>query len=157
LLLAVGSTDPAYRLWISLGMKSLDRRWPQENYRVVGDVSALAESVAIKWGVPKHLGNIAGRFAVVLMPPFTPVAWCRNYSACNCKIENFLPEDEDAIQSCRASDALTYAWRDVRILNWLYFGSSYVRQTRTVFVARSGHRLIGYLTMKLHDQQSYIL
>ena len=89
------------------------------------------------------------------MLPFTLAAQRRNYSAC--KIESFLPEDEEAIQSCRASDASTYAWREVRTLNWLYFGSSYVRQTRTVFLARSGHRLVGYLTMKLHDQWSYIL
>jgi hypothetical protein len=55
------------------------------------------------------------------MITFTLAAPRRNYS--DCKIESFLPEDEDKIQSCRASDASTYVWREVRTLNWLIFGS----------------------------------
>ena len=58
---------------------------------------------------------------------------------------------------CKASSATTYAYRDVPTLNWLYFGTPTVKQTRAVLVARSGGRLVGYLAMKQWAGHSYYL
>ncbi len=72
-------------------------------------------------------------------------------------VNRFSELDADGINECKASDAPTYAWRDADTLNWLYFGTHFVEQTRAVLVARSGVRLVGYLAMKQWAGDSYYL
>jgi len=40
LLIGTDSTDVAYKLWLSLGMRPLERGWPKSSYRIVGDLTA---------------------------------------------------------------------------------------------------------------------
>jgi len=154
LLLGIDSSHAAYRLWQALGMKSLERRWQQINYRVIADAAALTTRLAATAHLPKFVGAVAGRCAAALMLPIT-IAAERSRTLAIDKVDRFLPQDGDALESCVASDASTYACRDARTLDWLYFGSPYVRGTRAVFVARSGPQLVGYLAMKRRDPHSY--
>ena len=91
-----------------------------------------------------------------MLTPFETSA--KNFRGLSVEVASiFQPKDDDAIVTLRASDATIFQWRDVKTLNWLYFGTSYVSQTRVVLVARSGGALMGYLAMKCWGLGAYYL
>jgi GNAT superfamily N-acetyltransferase len=156
LLVGADSTDAAYGLWRSLGMESLEEPWLKTNSRILGHGPALGAAISRYAGLPAVFGRAAGGcIALWLAFPFGAIR--RSESLSVAKTEWFAEEDSHSIECCRASAASTYAWRDVATLNWLYFGSRYLRQTRAVFIARSGSQLVGYLAMKQWRSHSYFL
>ena len=44
LLVGTGSTEVAYRMWLSLGMKPLQRSWPSSSYCILGSVTGYAQT-----------------------------------------------------------------------------------------------------------------
>jgi GNAT superfamily N-acetyltransferase len=134
LLLATRSTPVAFRLWQSLGMKPL-APW-RRPIRVLGDSSELLAMLGLR-----PLGGMARLATRCLASMYRPKAECAQVSA-------FEASDEADLEKCRASNEGTFALRDVRTLNWLYFGTEFLRATRMVLVARSWHRLIGYAAFK---------
>ena len=142
----VEPTDAALKLWRSLGLTELERQWQKINFRVLGDVAALTKSVGTSWSTETDRTNDA-RAASWMLTPFETSA--NNFHGLSVEVATiFQPKDDDAVVTLRASDATIFQWRDVKTLNWLYFGTSYVSQTRVVLVARSGGALVGYLAMK---------
>jgi hypothetical protein len=156
LLVGVESTDAALKLWLSLGLTKLEREWQKINFRVLGDVAALTKSLSARAGLPKPIGPMMARAASWMLTPFETSA--KNFHGLSVEVATiFQPKDDDAIVNLKASDATIFQWRDVKTLNWLYFGTSYVSQTRVVLVARSGGALVGYLAMKSWGSGAYYL
>jgi GNAT superfamily N-acetyltransferase len=156
LLVGAESTDVAYRLWRSLGMESLEEHWLQANSRILADGATLARAVSQRAGLPDFVGRAAGTCLALLLD--SPVLKARRSKSLSIMTaERFAGLDADDVELCRASQAATYARRDVRTLNWLYFGTRYLKSTRAVFIARSGTRLVGYLAMKQWRGHSYYL
>ncbi len=156
LLVATDSTPFAAGLWRSLGMKSLDTRWQRTNYRVLADGRALLAGVSATAGSSNLVGRIAGtslQFALDTMALLTLRSKVLSIEV----VDGFPEFDADSLGTCKASNATTYAYRDVPTLNWLYFGTPNVKRTRTVLVARSGPRLVGYLAMKQRPGSSCYL
>jgi hypothetical protein len=156
LLVGTDSTPVAASLWRSLGMKSLDAGWQSTNYRVLADGRAFSGSLLTPAGSSSLVGRITGASlgialdTMALLTRRSKTLWVE-------RIDGFSEFDADCLHACRASTATTYACRDVPTLNWLYFGTQRVKRTRTVFVARSGARLVGYLAMKRWAGHSYYL
>jgi len=156
LLVGTDSTDVAYGLWRSLGMESLEQDWLRTNSRILADGNALATALLQRARLPNFLRHVAGRcLALLIDSPDMPMRRSRSNDVAI--IDRFLESDAKNIDFCRASTATTYSMRDVRILNWLYFGTPYLNRTRAVFVARSGPQLVGYLAMKQWRGDSYYL
>ena len=154
LLLGTDSTDVAHGLWCDLGMKSLQQHWLRTNFRILADGHAVAAGLSQRAGVPNVLGHAAGRCLTI----FLGLPQMRRSTSLDVAMTDaFADSDAQNIESCTASTATTYARRDIRILNWLYFGTRHLKQTRAVFVARSGSRLVGYLAMKHWHGHSYYL
>ena len=156
LLLATDSTPFAAGLWRSLGMKSLDARWQRTNCRVLADGRALVGGVSATAGSPNFVGRFAGtalEFALDTMALLTRRSKVLSVE----RIDGFSEFDAHDLDVCEASNATTYAYRDVPTLNWLYFGTETVKRTRAVLVARSGPVLVGYLAMKQWAGHSYYL
>ena len=156
LLVGTNSTPVAAGLWRSLGMKSLDACWQRSNYRVLAHGRSLVEGHSTPEDSSRLVGRIAGTslgFALDTMAFLTR----RSKALSVERIDGFSAFDADSLDACRASHATTYAYRDVPTLNWLYFGTPNVKQTRAVLVARSGDRLVGYLAMKQWAGNSYYL
>lgn len=152
LLIGTDSTDVAYKLWLSLGMRPLERGWPESSYRIVGDLTA--------WDGPHPPPSNSGTMssaARLLLSKSLQSERLRRKSLLVCQIEKFEERDVHDVDKCRASSASTYAVRDIKTLNWLYFGSKFVRQTRAVFIARSGKQLVGYAAMKRSHNSFYFL
>jgi GNAT superfamily N-acetyltransferase len=152
LLIGTDSTDVAYKLWLSLGMRPLERGWPESSYRIVGDLTA--------WDgphlPPSNSGTMSGAARLRLAKSLQSER-LRRKSLLVYQIEKFEERDVHDVDKCRASSASTYAVRDIQTLNWLYFGSKFVRHSRAVFVARSGKQLVGYLAMKRSSNSFYLL
>jgi hypothetical protein len=147
LLVGTDSTPFAASLWRSLGMKSLDAGWQRTNYRVLADGHALSRGFLTTAGSSKLVGRIAGTSLALALD--TMALLTRRSKALAIELtDGFSEFDADSLGRCKASNATTYAYRDVTTLNWLYFGTPNVRRTRTVLAARSGPRLVGYLAMK---------
>ena len=156
LLIGTGSTDIAYRLWLSLGMRPLDRQWPLSSYRLIADPYECTAMLSAKMHLPEVLGRITS-IGVAALAHLLVKARYRRPGISVRQVERFETVDAEAILECRASYASTYALRDIRTLNWLYFGTKYLRETRAVFVARSSSKLIGYLAMKKIYHTYYVL
>jgi len=156
LLVGTDSTPVAYGLWRSLGMETLEDDWLKTHFRILADGSALATAFVRRHGLPSALGRAAGS-CIGAWLDLRMEAIHRSQSLSVARADGFAEKDSDDIESCRASQASTYSWRDVKTLNWLYFGSRYLTRTRTVLVARSGSRLVGYLAMKQWPDRSYFL
>ena len=56
------------------------------------------------------------------------------------RIDGFSEFDADSLDACKASNATTYAYRDVPTLNWLYFGTT-TRQTDQSRIGRAIRRV----------------
>jgi hypothetical protein len=156
LFVGTDSTPFAAGLWRSLGMKSLDAAWQCANYRVLADGRALAGDVSATAGSSPLVGRIAGTslaFALETMALLTR----RSKALSVERVDGFSEFDAHSLDVCSASNATTYAYRDVPTLNWLYFGTENVKRTRAVLVARSGPQLVGYLAMKQWAGHSYYL
>jgi GNAT superfamily N-acetyltransferase len=147
LLIGTDSTDVAYKLWLSLGMRPLERGWPKSSYRIVGDLTA--------WDRP-HL-RPSNRGTRLRLAKSLQNERLRRKPLLAHQIKKFEERDSHDVNKCRASNASTYAVRDIQTLNWLYFGSKFVRKTRAVFVARSGKQLVGYAAMKRAHNSFYLL
>jgi hypothetical protein len=155
LLVATDSTPFAAGLWRSLGMKSLDTRWQRTNYRVLADGHALIAGVSAA-GSPNLAGRIAGTALGFALDTVALLSRRSKVLSVE-RIDGFSEFDAHSLDVCKASNATTYAHRDVSTLNWLYFGTENVKQTRAVLVARSGPTLVGYLAMKRWAGHSYYL
>lgn len=134
LLLAIRSTPVAYHLWQSLGMKALSP-W-HSSRRIIGDPSVLLARLGLR-----SLGGV-GTLAVKRL-----AAVHRTEVGCE-QVLAFEESDEPALEKCRASDETTFARRDVRTLNWLFFATELLRETRIVLAARSSRQLVGYAALK---------
>ena len=156
LLVGTDSTLVAAGLWRSLGMKSLDACWQRSNYRVLAHGRSLVEGHSMPEDSSRLVGRIAGTSLGFALDTIAFVTR-RSKTPSVERIDGFSAFDADSLDACRASHATTYAYRDVPTLNWLYFGTPNVKQTRAVLVARSGNRLVGYLAMKQWAGNSYYL
>jgi GNAT superfamily N-acetyltransferase len=156
LLVGTDSTPVAYGLWRSLGMETLDSRWLKTHFRILADGPALATAFVKKAGLPSVMGRAAGSCIGAWLEARAEAAR-PSKSLSVVRAERFVEADADDIENFRASRASTYSWRDVRTLNWLYFGTRYLERTRTVLVARSGSRLVGYLAMRQWHGDTYFL
>lgn len=156
LLVGTDSTRVAAGLWHSLGMKSLDARWLRSNYRVLAHGRSLVEGHSMPEDSSRLVGRIAGTSLGFALDTIAFVTR-RPKTLSVERVDGFSAFDADSLDACRASHATTYAYRDVPTLNWLYFGTPNVKQTRAVLVARSGNRLVGYLAMKQWAGNSYYL
>jgi GNAT superfamily N-acetyltransferase len=156
LLVGTDSTAIAFGLWRSLGMKPLEERWQRCNLRVAADGRALGR---IHWPSAPSARAVTRTAAngLALLLNSLELLSRRSKSLSIELIDGFSERDIDGIDACRASNAKTYARRDVDTLNWLYFGTQNLKRTRAVFVARSGARLVGYLAMKQWGGHSYYL
>lgn len=156
LTIGVDSTPAAFRLWRSLGMRALDEPWLNTHSRIVADGFALAAARSQAVGLPAIAGRAVGHCLTLWLAAATATSR-RLRSIAVAKVDGFAPADGDALSTCRASNASTYAWRDLETLNWLYFGSDYLKRSRIVLVARSGTVPIGYLAMKRWNDHSFYL
>jgi GNAT superfamily N-acetyltransferase len=155
LVVGVGSTHVAHKLWLSIGMKSLEGKWPKVSHALIGSLPDWAENkLGGTWAGPLCRG-LGGAVQYLAKAPIYIRSRPRSISVE--RVERFETKDATAIEKCRASDASTFAVRDISILNWLYFGSNYVRKTRVMFAARSGSRLVGYFAMKRTEDTFYML
>ena len=156
LLVGVDSTPPAFGLWRSLGMKALDARWQRKRMQIVADGYLLASRLSTSAPPAGFLGRSAGHCLRLLLD--SAAALSRRSTSLTIElIDGFNARDGGSVEACRASDAATFARRDVATLNWLYFDTQYVRRTRTVLVARSGAEIAGYLVIKRWGRHSYQL
>lgn len=156
LLAATDSTSVADGLWRSLGMTSLDARWQRTNFRVLADGRALVRGPSAAADSSSLIERIAGSSVGFALDALARLS--RRSKALSIELaDRFSEFDADSINACKASNAPSYAWRDADTLNWLYFGTQFVKQTRAVLVARSGARLVGYLAMKQVAGHSYYL
>ncbi len=156
LTVGVDSTPAAFAMWQSLGMKALNEPWLDTTSRILADGFALAAAPSQAMGLPPIVGRAAGH-CLTLWLAAAASGVRRSRSLAVAKIDNLTPPDGDALSACRASHASTYGWRDFETLNWLYFGSDYLKRSRVVFVARSGPMPVGYLAMKRWNDLYYLL
>ena len=156
LLVGTNSTPFAAGLWRSLGMKSLDASWQRTNYRVLADGRALVRGGSAAAGSSNLVRRIAGTSLESALDTITFLTR-RSKALSIQRIDKFSEFDTDSLGACKASNATTYAHRDIPTLNWLYFGSENVKRTRVVLVARAGSRAVGYLAMKQWFGHSYYL
>jgi hypothetical protein len=154
LLLATGSTDIAYRLWLGLGMRPLHRTWPSSSARILADVSRL---VADKLRPPALIAPLLLRSARLSVRAARSID--RFSSSIKVRrIDSFdVPGSSELEQFTANVGAQTYAIRDRNILNWLYFGCDHVRATRVVLAAFDGERIVGYIGMKWILQTLYVV
>jgi GNAT superfamily N-acetyltransferase len=114
LLIGTDSTDVAYNLWLSLGMRPLERRWPKSNYRIVGDLTAWDRPhlCPSNRGTRLRLAGTRLRLAKSLQNERL-----RRKPLLAHQIKKFEERDTHDVNECRASSASTYAVRDVKTLN----------------------------------------
>lgn len=156
LTVGVDSTPAAFAMWQSLGMRALNEPWLDTTSRILADGFALAAKRTEALRLPPIVGRAAGH-CVALWLGAAAATVPRSRSLTVAKIDRVAPADGDALSACRASHASIYAWRDFKTLNWLYFGSEYLKTSRVVFVARSGTMPVGYLAMKRWNESYYLL
>jgi hypothetical protein len=157
LLVATDSTPVAAGLWRSLGMTPLEARWQQTNFRVLADGCALVRGLSAPANSPSLVERIAGTSLGFVLDTLATLSRRRSKALSVELVDRFSELDAVSINECKASNAPTHAWRDADTLNWLYFGTQFVKQTRAVLVARSGARLVGYLAMRQWAGNSYYL
>lgn len=156
LLVATDSTPVAAGLWRSLGMTPLEARWQQTNFRVLADGCALVRGLSAPADSTSLVERCAGTSLGFVLDALATLSG-RSRALSIELVDRFSELDAASINECKASNAPTYAWRDAGTLNWLYFGTQFVKRTRAVLVARSGARLVGYLAMKQWAGHSYYL
>jgi GNAT superfamily N-acetyltransferase len=147
LLLAVDAIPAAERLWGSLGMQSLRQHWLERNHRLVASFASLAELARRTSGIRVHpsmpgLLDYAAKFLDT-----KPVATVELR-------ETPLTVDDGLLAQVPAQNFSIYARRDRAILNWMVFGTPYLRRTRRLFIARSGRTILGYLILKERRQRA---
>ncbi len=152
LLVGVGSTPAAFNLWLSLGMKPLDRSWAK-HHALIGRIGAI-----VKNSFGRHESSIlcatADRVLNGLMMFFRVRPKSRPFIA---RVTEFNTSDDSQLDLCCASSCSISAVRNAGILNWLYFSSEYVRNTRVVLVARMGGELLGYVALKRDGPDLFLL
>jgi len=157
LLVAADSTPIAAGLWRSLGMTPLEARWQQSNFRILADGCALVRGPSAPSRSSSLVERIAGTSLGFVLDTLATLSRRRSKALSIELVDRVSDCDTDSINECKASNAPTYAWRDADTVNWLYFGTQFVKQTRAVLVARLGARLVGYLAMKQWAGHSYCL
>jgi hypothetical protein len=154
LLVGIDSTPAAFKLWRGLGLQSLQDAWLETHSRIMADGLALGATVSRMAHLPEALGYAAGRSLAVWLDTASASVH-RPKSLTVAHIESFTEADAEDLANCRASEASIYAWKDVATLNWLHFGSQYLKSTRIVVAARAGAKLVGYLAMKRRRHSQY--
>jgi hypothetical protein len=145
LLLATGSTDIAYQLWLGLGMRPLPRTWPSSSTRILADVSRLAADKLKPPALIAPLVFLSARLAVRTARSIDRFSSAITVS----RIDSFDVPGSSQLEEFTANVGVeTYAIRDRNILDWMYFGCNHVRATRIVLAAFDGANLVGYLGMK---------
>jgi GNAT superfamily N-acetyltransferase len=157
LTVGVDSTPAAFAMWQSLGMQALNEPWLNTTSRIVADGFALAAAPSQAMGLPPIVGRAVGHCLTLWLAAAAAAGGRRSRSLAVARIDNLTRADGDALSACRASHASTYAWRDFETLNWLYFGSDYLKRSRVVLIARSGTAPVGYLAMKRWNDSYYLL
>jgi hypothetical protein len=152
LLVGAGSTPEAFKLWQSLGMVSLSLEWPDIRLLVASYQKMTKEAVKRR-GIPDIVADSLGLFGLLWDKRATRVSSSETVE----RVTQFEPSDDESIVQCRASDAFTYPLRNVSIINWLYFGTPYLRKSRLVFAARSCGRLLGFAAFKIIGTSLYLL
>ncbi len=154
LLVGTGSTEVAHRMWLSLGMKPLQRTWPSSSYCIVGSVTGYTQA-KLNNKVPKLAVCIAGAVEKAIYGTLISLARARSRLDIQ-KVDYFDGRDDEDLLACRASAASIYPVRDARILNWLYF-HPHIRDARAVFAAKSGGRILGFIALKHYGHQFLLL
>ncbi|MGA9765482.1 MAG: hypothetical protein WBQ49_12510 [Rhodomicrobium sp.] len=145
LLVGTGSTEVAYRMWLSLGMKPLQRSWPSSSYCILGSVTGYAQT-KLNNKVPALAFRITGAVETAIYG--TLISLARAGSRLDIqKVDCFDASDDEDLLACRASAASIYPLRNAKILNWLYF-HPHIRDARAVHVAKSGGRILGFIALK---------
>lgn len=72
-------------------------------------------------------------------------------------LEAFRPADDAELSAMIARPARVRPRRSAAILNWLYFGSPYLRQTRLVIGIRHQGRLVGYAGFRILQESLSLL
>jgi len=155
LLVGTGSTDLAYKLWLSLGMRPVQRPWPNASYCIPGSFTASIGNTR-RNQITKRILCPVGAFGdivygIISSPPRATIRLPIS------EVDSFEPTDDPDLLACRASVASTFSLRNAVIMNWLYFGSSYIRASRVVLVAKSAQRIVGYIAMKRQSHSLLLL
>jgi hypothetical protein len=121
LLLATGSTDIAYQLWLGLGMRP---------------PALIAPLVFLSARLAVRTARSIDRFSSAITVS---------------RIDSFDVPGSSQLEEFTANVGVeTYAIRDRNILDWMYFGCNHVRATRIVLAAFDGANLVGYLGIARH-------
>lgn len=145
LLLATGSTDIAYRLWLGLGMQPLPRTWPSSISRILADVSRLA---ADKLRLPAPIAPLLLRSARLAVRTARSIDRIPRGIRVR-RVDCFDVPGSSELERLTANvEVETYAIRNRDILNWMYFGCDHVRATRIVLAAFDAEKIVGYIGLK---------
>jgi hypothetical protein len=145
LLIATGSTEIAYGLWLGLGMQPLTRTWPSSISRILADVSRLATD---KLRLPTLVAPLLIRSARIAVRTARSIDQFAPGISVG-RVDSFdLPGSSDLEQFTANVGVETYAIRNKDILNWMYFGCAHVRTTRIVLAAFDGGKVVGYIGLK---------
>jgi hypothetical protein len=154
-LIGTDSTPAAYQLWLGLGMRGLAPDWPANGFRIFADSQRLMLERGNDSNLSRPLKSAAGGAIAALVKLGTPRI-CQSLAIK--RVDAFADSDSDRIGSFRAaSDATTYAVRNAQVLNWLYCGSEFARQTRAAFAAYDRNELVGYLAIKRTNRSFQLL
>ena len=157
LLVATDSTPVAAGLWRSLGMTPLEARWQQTNFRVLADGCALVRGLSAPADSPALVERIAGTSLGFVLDTLATLSRRRSKALSVELVDRFRNSTPTASMSAKLRMHRLMPGAMQSTLNWLYFGTQFVKQTRAVLVARSGARLVGYLAMKQWAGHSYYL
>jgi GNAT superfamily N-acetyltransferase len=152
LLVGVDSTPAAFNLWLALGMKPLDRSWAR-HHSIIGRIGKAVQN-SFGSHTPSMLSAAADR-ALTGLTLFFRRRTVNGLAIT--RATEFYTSDDSYLNSCSASSCSTSAVRNTDVLNWLYFSSEYVRNTRVVLVARKGRELLGYIALKRHGDSLTLL
>jgi GNAT superfamily N-acetyltransferase len=154
LLVGVDSIPAALRMWKSVGLQELELNWPGGARIIIADPAAFLQKglskFGLRFGSSKQLQDAAEEKDASRVQPVR---------SGNLRIErvwNFREEDEQNLLKCRASNASTFPYRDVRELNWLY-GRHLPSRKAMVLTARRGEELVGFAAFKNNLEHYFLL
>ena len=143
--LGIGSTGPAERLWTSLGMAEIRREWTDARFLLIGSPTDLVEHLASRWRWLPRLAVVGAQRLVTMGEGLAGrAAQQTGGEVCLQSIDRFSEEDAAALGELSMEGDIGRNVSPAN-LNWFYFGSETLRKTRTVVVAKSGGRLVGYI------------
>lgn len=147
LRICAGSTPAAYRMWLGLGMQETEKAWRAVPARVLCDGGELATDLmdrALHMRVPglARVGDVVTRQLQTLGKPASKALRVE-------PVTTFLGAEFSPVADFVGfQGARTYSYRDEQSLEWMAFGSEYLRESRVALAAYSGDLVVGYLLMK---------